>query len=55
VRLYAKLQHLIAEEAVCAFLTHRRVAIIHRGDVEGLHAHLVTPVVRPQEIWLAGD
>jgi ABC-type transport system substrate-binding protein len=55
VRLYAKLQHLIAEEAVCAFLTHRRVAIIHRGDVEGLHAHLVTPVVRPQEIWLARD
>ncbi len=54
-RLYTKLQHLIAEEAVCAFLTHRRVAVIHRADVEGLHAHLVTPVVRPQEIWLARD
>jgi ABC-type transport system substrate-binding protein/methyl-accepting chemotaxis protein len=54
-RLYTRLQHVIAEEAVCAFLTHRRVAVIHRADVEGLHAHLVTPVVRPQEIWLAGD
>lgn len=51
-RLYAGLHRLIAEEALCAFLTHRRTAIIHRPDVEGLHAHLVQPVVRPQEIWL---
>ncbi|MGH9900722.1 MAG: ABC transporter substrate-binding protein, partial [Pyrinomonadaceae bacterium] len=52
VHIYATLQRLIAEEALGAFLTHRRVAIIHRGDVEGLHVHLVSPVVRPQEIWL---
>jgi ABC-type transport system substrate-binding protein len=51
-RLYTKLQHLIAGEAAGAFLTHRRVAVIHRPDVEGLHMHLVSPVVRPQEIWL---
>jgi ABC-type transport system substrate-binding protein/methyl-accepting chemotaxis protein len=51
-KLYAELQRMIAEEALCAFLTHRRTAIIHRPDVENLHAHLVQPVVRPQEIWL---
>ncbi len=54
-RLYTELQRMIAEEALCAFLTHRRTAIIHRPDVEGLHAHLVQPVVRPQEIWLANN
>jgi ABC-type transport system substrate-binding protein/methyl-accepting chemotaxis protein len=51
-RLYTRLQHLIAEEALGVFLTHRRVAVIHRPDIEGLHVHLVSPVVRPQEIWL---
>jgi ABC-type transport system substrate-binding protein/methyl-accepting chemotaxis protein len=51
-RLYTRLQHLIAEEALGAFLTHRRVAVIHRPDIEGLHAHLVSPIVRPQEIWI---
>lgn len=54
-RLYTELQHLIAENAVCAFLTHRRAAVIHRPDVEGLHVHLVSPVVRPQEIWLSRE
>jgi ABC-type transport system substrate-binding protein/methyl-accepting chemotaxis protein len=54
-RLYTQLQHLIAEEALCAFLTHRRAAIVHRSDVEGLHAHLVSPIVRPQEIWLSKE
>ncbi len=49
---YAGLQQIIAEDAVCGFLTHRRAAIIHRADVENLHAHLVHPVVRPQDIWL---
>ncbi|MBA2339576.1 MAG: hypothetical protein H0V88_04220, partial [Pyrinomonadaceae bacterium] len=52
---YARLQRMIAEEALCAFLTHRRAAVAHRKDVEGLHMHLVHPLVRPQEIWLAGD
>ena len=51
---YAKIQKLIAEEALCVFLTHRRAAVIHHPDVEGLRVHLVHPVVRPQEIWLAG-
>lgn len=51
---YAKIQKLIAEEALCVFLTHRRAAVIHRPDVEGLRVHLVHPVVRPQEIWLTG-
>jgi peptide/nickel transport system substrate-binding protein/oligopeptide transport system substrate-binding protein len=54
-RIYTQLQHLIAEHALCAFLTHRRAAVIHRSDVEGLHVHLVSPAVRPQEIWLAGE
>lgn len=52
---YARLQRMIAEEALCAFLTHRRAAVAHRKDVEGLHVHLVHPLVRPQEIWLAGE
>lgn len=52
-RIYTELQHMIAEQALCAFLTHRRAAIVHRSDVEGLHVHLVSPTVRPQEIWLA--
>lgn len=52
-RIYTQLQHLIAEHALCAFLTHRRAAVIHRSDVEGLHVHLVSPAVRPQEIWLS--
>ena len=54
-RIYTQLQQLIAEHALCAFLTHRRAAVIHRSDVEGLHVHLVSPAVRPQEIWLAGE
>jgi ABC-type transport system substrate-binding protein len=53
-RIYTQLQHMIAEQALCAFLTHRRAAIVHRSDVESLHVHLVSPTVRPQEIWLAG-
>ncbi|MBD0372464.1 MAG: hypothetical protein ICV60_16590 [Pyrinomonadaceae bacterium] len=52
-RIYTELQHMIAEQALCAFLTHRRAAIVHRSDVEGLHVHLVSPAVRPQEIWLS--
>ncbi len=52
-RLYGELQRRIAEEALCAFLTHRSAAVIHRRDVEGLHVHLVSPTVRPQEIWLS--
>ncbi len=52
-RLYTELQHMIAEQAICAFLTHRRAAIVHRSDVEGLHVHLVSPTIRPQEIWLS--
>lgn len=51
-RLYTELHHLIAEEAVCAFLTHRRIAVIHRPEVEGLRTHLVAPNVRPQDLWL---
>jgi ABC-type transport system substrate-binding protein/methyl-accepting chemotaxis protein len=50
---YSELQRLIAEEALCAFLTHRSAAVIHRPDVEGLHVHLVSPIVRPQEMWLS--
>jgi ABC-type dipeptide transport system, periplasmic component len=53
-QLYGELQQMIAEEALCAFLTHRSAAVIHRPDVEGLHVHLVSPIVRPQEIWLSG-
>jgi ABC-type transport system substrate-binding protein len=52
-RAYSELQHLIAEHALCAFLTHRSAAVIHRPDVEGLHVHLVSPVVRPQEMWFS--
>jgi len=31
---------------------HRRNIVAHRPDVEGLRLHLLTPVVRPEEIWL---
>jgi ABC-type transport system substrate-binding protein len=52
-RIYTELQHLIAENALCVFTAHRRAAVIHRPDVEGLHVHLVSPVVHAQEVWLA--
>lgn len=54
-KAYGDLQRLIAEEALCAFLTHRSAAVIHRPDIEGLHVHLVSPIVRPQEIWLSSS
>ncbi|MEO6391391.1 MAG: ABC transporter substrate-binding protein [Pyrinomonadaceae bacterium] len=52
---YARLQELIANEALGAFLTHRRAAVIHRPQVEGVHAHLVHPIVRVEEVWLANE
>lgn len=52
-QLYSDLQRLIAENALCAFLTHRSAAVIHAREVEGLHVHLVSPIVRPQEMWLS--
>jgi ABC-type transport system substrate-binding protein len=51
-RIYNELQRLIAEHALCVFTAHRRAAVVHRPGVEGLHVHLVSPVVRPQEVWL---
>jgi ABC-type transport system substrate-binding protein/methyl-accepting chemotaxis protein len=51
--IYRKLQQKIAEEVLCVFLTHRRAAIIHGTDVEGLQVHMNNPIIRPQEIWLA--
>lgn len=52
---YARLQELIANEALGAFLTHRRAAVIHRPEAEGVHAHLVHPIVRVEEVWLANE
>jgi methyl-accepting chemotaxis protein/ABC-type transport system substrate-binding protein len=55
VETYARLQELIANEALGAFLTHRRAAVIHRPEAEGVHAHLVHPMVRLEEVWLANS
>jgi len=50
--IYRDLQRLIAENALCVFTAHRRAAVVHRPNVEGIQVHLVSPVVRPQELWL---
>jgi peptide/nickel transport system substrate-binding protein/oligopeptide transport system substrate-binding protein len=51
--LYSELQRLIAENALCVFTAHRRAAVVHRPEIEGLHIHLVSPVIRPHELWLS--
>jgi ABC-type transport system substrate-binding protein/methyl-accepting chemotaxis protein len=51
--IYKRVQRLLVEDAVCAFLTHRRTIVVHNRKVEGLTVHLIPPFVRPQEIWLS--
>jgi ABC-type transport system substrate-binding protein/DNA repair ATPase RecN len=52
-QIYARLQRLIAEEALAVFLAHRHMAVVQQPYVEGLELHLVAPAIRPQKIWLA--
>jgi ABC-type transport system substrate-binding protein/methyl-accepting chemotaxis protein len=52
-RAYRRLAHLIVEDAPAVFIMHRRNHVIHRPDVEGLQVYLLTPIVRPEEIWFA--
>jgi ABC-type transport system substrate-binding protein/methyl-accepting chemotaxis protein len=51
-RLYRQLARAVVDDAPSVFLMHRRNIVAHRPDVEGLRLHLLTPVVRPEEIWL---
>jgi ABC-type transport system substrate-binding protein len=51
--LYRRLGRLLVEDAPSVFLLHRRVVVAHRPEVEGLRLHLLTPVVRPAEVWLS--
>ncbi len=51
-RLYWQLARMVVEDAPSVFLIHRRNLVAHRADVEGLRLHLLTPVVRPEELWL---
>lgn len=51
-RLYRRLSSLVVEDAPSVFLMHRRNLVVHRSTVEGLRPHLLTPVVRPEELWL---
>jgi len=50
---YRRLARDIVDDAPAAFMIHRRNHVIHRPDVEGLQVYLLTPIVRPDEIWFA--
>ena len=50
-RLYRQLARVVVDDAPSVFLIHRRNVVAHRPDVEGLRLHLLTPVVRPDEVW----
>jgi ABC-type transport system substrate-binding protein/methyl-accepting chemotaxis protein len=50
-RAYRRLARLVVADAPAAFIMHRRNHVIHRPDVEGLQVYLLTPTVRPEEIW----
>jgi ABC-type oligopeptide transport system substrate-binding subunit len=51
--LYRKLNRLIVDDAPSVFMMHRRNYVVHRPDVEGLRLYLLTPVVRPGELWFS--
>ncbi len=51
-RLYRELSRVVVKDAPSVFLLHRRNLVAHRPDVEGLRLHLLTPVVRPGEVWI---
>lgn len=50
--VYVRLARLVVEDAPSVFLMHRRVLVVHQPVVEGLRLHMLTPVVRPVDIWL---
>lgn len=50
-RIYQQLARLVVDDAPSVFLMHRRNVVAHRRDIEGLRLHLLTPVVRPEELW----
>lgn len=50
--LYKQLSRVVVDDAPSVFLMHRRNYVVHRPDVEGLRLYLLTPIVRPWEIWI---
>ena len=50
--LYRRMTELLVEDAASVFLLHRRVVVVHRPEVGGMRLHLLTPIVRPAELWL---
>lgn len=50
--LYRRLVRLLVEDAPSVFLLHRKVSVVHTHGIENLRLHLLTPVVRPDEVWL---
>ncbi len=51
-RIYQQLSQAIIDDAPCAFLMHRRIVVAHQPEVEGLRLHLLTPVIRPEDLWM---
>lgn len=51
--LYREVSRLIVEDAPCAFLAHRRSFVAHRADLEGVTLNLLSPFVRPKDLWFA--
>lgn len=51
--LYKEVTRLIIEDAPCAFLAHRRSFVAHRADLEGVTLNLLSPFVRPKDLWFA--
>jgi len=51
-RIYQSLAQTIVDDAPSAFLMHRRIVVAHQPEVEGLRLHLLTPVIRPVDLWM---
>jgi len=51
-RIYQQLSRVIVDDAPCVFLMHRRIVVAHKPELEGLRLHLLTPVIRPEDLWL---
>jgi ABC-type transport system substrate-binding protein/methyl-accepting chemotaxis protein len=51
--IYRDVTRILLEDAPCAFLAHRRSFVAHRADLEGVTLHLLSPFVRPKDLWFA--
>jgi ABC-type transport system substrate-binding protein/methyl-accepting chemotaxis protein len=51
--MYAEVTKLILEDAPCAFLAHRRSFVAYRTDIEGMTLHLLSPFIKPKNLWFA--